>query len=302
MKNKNIELHKHFTGSLPRSFIEGIVKKKIKITKNSLKTLNSSFEEIIKDFYKKATLRDIENGAFLISQNAIDNNIIYQEIRFSLKRNTLFRNQEYIDAIVRGSKSVLTNIIIGINTKDLQDIFFIENELKHILLNSKFKNKIKGIDIAGDEEILCDNKKNLLLLKDIARTLHLKTTIHNGEIVYKNMKNCNMFIAEKFNPNRIGHGYYNIFIKNKCVEFCPFSARYISSFNRDTILRNKKNKITVSTDDMLYFNKDIVYNKVLYNILLGNPDNLLLFNSFVCSFTSTSDKMYLLTKIFSDYV
>lgn len=252
----------------------------------------------------------------IYAKNLIEDNVKYVEIRCSPYKYTKegLSIDEVVDTILetmdkQKELSYRLIYIIGRQSKDEE----IEESIKQLLAlmkrNVSFKNKLVGIDLAGDESVNSPKKLREMFMPFLQECIHV--TIHAGET--QSVDNIWEAVYH-LNADRIGHGLKLLdkeeliprFIdKNIGIEMCPSSNRQIIGYGNesDNVYPLKEYmklglKVTINTDNpgisRTYMSKEFYEAARLCNGLSLWDYFVLIRNSLIISFVDKPTKLQLL--------
>lgn len=271
-----IDLHAHLNGSIRRStFLELLpIESQCEVAKlfNQMSYMNA-----FKIFsYIGTILSDLTIVRRVCREMLEDwnkHNVIYLEIRTTLKRINNTTKQDYLRTVLEeidiGNRQLKmqTRLIISLN-RDLP-ITEAEDTLNAFLsFESPLKKLVVGVDYCGDENRELMNWTEIVPILNGFKDYGLKITYHIAE-----SKNYQMIDFDVFRPDRLGHTYFfsNEHVKQAIqhqipVEFCPSSARFtleLESFKDIpwtsfyNVSKKLRHLICINTDDTLLFDSDL---------------------------------------------
>ncbi len=208
---KKTELHCHLDGSLPKNWMEQILKRDLSDSAVTAPADCSSLTEYLEKFDLPLTclqkVTDLEEAAHAFAVQAAAEQVNYMEVRFApaLHREEGIGLQEILYAVDRGMKRAKeeTSMDYGIivcamrhHTLD-QNLQMLEETL---VVREKGDARIAALDLAGDESAYPTGLFSQLFQR--ARDAALPFTIHSGETgSLENVK-----LAYEYGAKRIGHG------------------------------------------------------------------------------------------------
>ena len=285
-----VELHVHLEGAIRRDTLQEykrrfnhnyLIKEQAWIQKNFRYDDLPHFLKIMQSTLDKCLMKpqEYERVAYEYFKDLADQNVRYAEVSFDPLRG-LHLGMSLSDIIksinrakqrIKDEKSIEIRFIAGLGRKFGPKIVheFVENLLE-------FKNYgINGIDIHGDEKLIPNEA--FADTYELAKKSGLGLRAHAGES--ENSKSIwNALLS--LGVSRIGHGISSI-VDDKLIEFlikkkvtldiCPTSnlkLRIVPSISSHPIrkLYDLGVRVTVSTDDPLFFNTSITDE---YNLLMN---------------------------------
>lgn len=313
------ELHAHLNGSIRKSTLIELLSND---DKEKLEKLYGvmDFENAMSFFKITSTILTNLNVVQRITKEMIEDwnkhNVIYLEIRTTLKANDLFSKEEYLIAVLNEIKQgndkydMVTRLIISLDRQkpieDYQDTLKLYSQFK----DDELKKLIVGIDYCGNEIYEAHKYEEVIPIFQSFRDIGLKVTIHMGE-----NPNYQLFPFNKFVPDRISHAYffkeihYKEFMKLDIpIEVCPTSSMKIThgydianipmkNFYKKKVVNQIGqeyiyDKITICTDDTMLILSDISqeYFEIgsAFNLSLSDMKNIIL-NSIQFIFETNED-------------
>lgn len=261
-KIKKVDIHNHASYSRRIHYLK----------KNNIfleKEVINNIETLIQFSRKNITpIKSTEQGLNLILkgnfENCIDTGVTFVSTNIDFKDCIRIFNsdtQKFIDFLKQFRYDNLKiEWIIEISRDSYKEEY---KNLIMELLNSKF---FSGIDLVSTENAVSNSK--FIAFYKRANELNLKTKVHAGEQLGANyIKQC----IEDFEPKEIQHGINIIedinvmkMAKDRNIIFnvCPSSnliLGYIDNIKNHPIKKmyNFGLKVTIATDDILYFDSDI---------------------------------------------
>ena len=271
-----IDIHAHLNGSIRRiTFYELLSEEYRREVSELFKEMN--YKNAFKLFsYLGIILTDLSIVKRITHEMIEDwnkHNVIYLEIRTSLKRINNTSKIDYLNTILEEINEsnqkldIQTRLIISIN-RDLPISEAEDTFNSFLAFESPLKKLIVGVDYCGNEDREQFKWSDIVPILNKFKECGLKVTYHIAE-----SKNYQMIDFEVFKPDRLGHTYFfsdehvNQTIQQRIpVEFCPSSAMCtlgVDSFKNipwTKYVNKSKNLnhfICINTDDTLLFNGDI---------------------------------------------
>ena len=213
------------------------------------------------------TKETIRKALEIYAQNLMDDNVKYVEIRCSPYKYTKegLSIDEVVDTIMETmdeQKQIEYRLICIIGRQSGYEE--IEKSIEEILAllerNSRFKNKLVGIDLAGDESANSPKQLREMFMPFLQQCIHI--TIHAGETQPVD----NIWEAVyHLSADRIGHGLklmdkeeliHRFIDKNIGIEMCPSSNRQIVGYGKENDeeyplkkYMERGLKVTINTDN-----------------------------------------------------
>jgi adenosine deaminase len=272
-----IELHRHLSGAVSSSAMYDIAGKlglsleledrDAFLTLTSMHRTDKGFHHFLEKFRPRARYykdrRLVSEVTRSVVQDAVRDNIIYLELRFSashFSREMGFDREEISEQIISIAReeAAAADMKIGFLMTLTRDLTIEENcTLMDIALHSRLAKYFAGIDIAGDEDTIPLSKLEICIRETMEHGKRL--TIHAGEAGPA----ANVSEAIEAGALRIGHGVHSFSDstitsiareKQVCYEVCPTS-------NIDTVtiqavdelelgrLLGEHIPVTINTDD-----------------------------------------------------
>lgn len=202
------ELHCHLDGSLPKTWMEGILQQELPQDRISAPMDCRSLTEYLEKFdLPLSCLQEewkLEQAAYTFAQDAASENVKHMEVRFAPALHTSegMRIPQIIQAVNRGMKRAAADfsisygiIVCAMRHHSLdQNLAMLEEA---VLLKD---SGVVALDLAGDESAFPTSLFEELFRR--ARELKLPFTIHSGETGSLE----NVRIAYEYGARRIGHG------------------------------------------------------------------------------------------------
>ena len=305
-----IDLHAHLNGSVRKSTLISLLPES---EREKIEKLYSSmdFQTAMLFFNISSKIASSLEIVRRITKEMIEDwqseNVIYLEVRTSLKSTSNYTKKEYLNAILEeisesnSKNEIITKLILSLDrTKPIDEFNEIFSIFKSIE-NPNLKSIIVGIDYCGNEYKEAHKYHEIIPIFQKFRDENLKITLHMGEI-----PNYQKFPFDKFIPDRISHthfftdkdreNYMNLSIP---IEICPTSSLLCTHsksyqdipfkdiYNHQ--IKNDKmyNLISINTDDTLLLHTNITneYYEVAKNYNFDiNQMKLFVENSIMMSF------------------
>lgn len=274
-----IDLHAHLNGSIRKSTLISLLPQS---EREKIEKLYGSMDFQTAMLFFNISSKTVSTLEIVrrITREMIEDwqkqNVIYLEIRTSLKSSTNYTKKEYLNVILEeinesnSKNEIITKLILSLDrSKSIHDYEETFNIFKSIE-DPTLKSIIVGIDYSGNEYKETHKYHEIFPIFQKFRNENLKITIHMGEI-----PEYQRFPFNEFIPDRVSHTHFftdkdreNLMNLNIPIEICPTSSLLCTHSNsykdipfkniyNHPIKDNVYNFISINTDDTLLLNTNI---------------------------------------------